>query len=99
MEERTKGKEKCYQKSPLRKKKNRKKLIQKAVERKQQKGQTAVASSTRARLQTITEGGNGKSTARVHKFRQKAEKKEKEKAQSRKRLKKYRAKIRERLPK
>ena len=73
--------------------KNRKKLIQKAVERKQQKGQTAVASSTRARSQKITEGGNGKSTARVRKFRQnKAEKKEKEKAQSRERSKKYRAK-------
>ena len=41
------------------------KLIQKAVERKQQKGQKAVVSSTHAQAQKITEGGNRKSTAKV----------------------------------
>lgn len=71
--------------------KNRKELIKKAVERKQQ--QKAVASKTRAQRQKITKGGNGKSTARVRKFRQnKAEKEEKKKAQSRERSKKYRNK-------
>lgn len=73
--------------------KNRKKLIQKAMERKQQKGQKAVSLKTCARSQKITEVGNGKSTARVRKFRQKkAEKEEKQKAQSRERSNKYRAK-------
>lgn len=71
--------------------KNRKELIKKAVERKQQ--QKAVASKTRDQRQKITKGGNGKSTARVRKFRQnKAEKEEKKKAQSRERSKKYRNK-------
>ena len=52
-----------------------------------------MASETHARSQKITEGGNGKSTAKVCKFRQKkAEKEEKQKAQSRERSKKYRAK-------
>lgn len=61
-------------------KKYRKKLIKKAVERKQQKGKKAMASNTRARSRQITEGGNGKGTARVRKFRQnKAEKEEKRK--------------------
>ena len=70
--------------------KNRKELIQKAVERKQQK---AVALKTRAQSRKITKGGNGKSTARVRKFRQnKAEEEEKKRAQSRERSKKYRDK-------
>ena len=64
-------KEKKEKKNAIKKahyEKNRKKLIQKAVERKQQKGQKAVVSSTHAQAQKITEGGNGKSTTRVRKF-------------------------------
>ena len=72
--------------------KKRKKLIQKAMKRKQQKGKKAVASNTRAQSREITDGGNGKSTARVRKFRKnKAEKEGRKKAQSREMSKKYQA--------